>query len=230
MHSVFNTWLKVSASLSYLTVCGLVYFLVSTFSRHPVPYLYLTTYARTNLFLRHLIVNTTTTKVSLWFVARLKINFVFYLKFPFTSSDLGSEYRSRIFNTLCIILKLFPLRPLKVRDVVQGSEISCEIWIHTRLQNLIFQGSEKLPLTYLLLLYFCINCLKNRWLAEKQIDKPLHSFEWSAYAETPSNSLQLPMYAFYCHFFFFLQILSIHWMRWVENVAVMANKTNQLLW
>ena len=156
---------------------------------------------RKKLFLRHLIVNNTTTEVSLWFVARLKINFVFYLKFPFTSSDLGSEYRSHIFNTLCIILKLFPRRPLKVRNVVQGSENSCEIWIHTRLQNLICQGSEKLPLTYVLLLYFYINCLKNRWLAEKQIDKPLHSFEWSAYAEIPSNLLQLPKYAFYCHFF-----------------------------
>ena len=71
--------------------------------------------------LRHLIVNTTTTKVSLWFVTRLKINFVFRLKFPFTSSDLGSEYRSHIFNTLCIILKLLPRRTLKVTNVQYGS-------------------------------------------------------------------------------------------------------------
>ena len=68
MHSVFNTWLKVNASLSYLTVCGLVYFLVSIFSRHPVVYLYLTTHVRTNVFLRHLIVSTTTTNLhyDLW--------------------------------------------------------------------------------------------------------------------------------------------------------------------
>jgi len=84
-----------------------------------------------------------------------------------------------------------------------------------------------MTLTYVLLLYLYINCLKNRWLAEKQMDKPLHSFERSAYVEIPSNSLQLPTNAFYCHFFF--QILSIHGMRWAGNVAVIANKTNQLL-
>jgi hypothetical protein len=67
-------------------------------------------------------------------------------------------------------------------------------------------------------------CLKNRWLAEKEIDKPLHSFERSAYVEIPSNLLQLPTNAFYYHFF--LQILSTHGMRWAENVAGIANKTN----
>jgi len=133
-------------------------------------------------------------------VARLKINFVFHLKFPFTSSDLGFEYRLHLFNTFCIILKLFPRRTLKVRNVEQGSESSCEIWIHTRFQNIIYQGSEKWPLTCVLLLYFYISCLKNRWLAEKQMDKPLPSFEWSTYAEISSNSLQLPTYASYCHF------------------------------
>lgn len=122
MHPVFNTWLKISASVSYLTTCGLAYFLVSTFWRHPVVYLYLTAYVHSKVFLRHLIVCTTTTKVSLWFVARLNMNLVFHLKFPFTSSYLGSEYLSHIFNTLCIILKLFPLHPLKLRNVEQGSE------------------------------------------------------------------------------------------------------------
>jgi hypothetical protein len=95
-HSFFNTWLNVSTSLSYLTVCGLVYFLMSTFSRHLLVYLYLTAYVSTNIFLRHLVLNTITTSVSLWFVVRLKINLVFYLKFPFTFSDSSSEYRSHI--------------------------------------------------------------------------------------------------------------------------------------